>query len=305
MTPTVTILTYCAHPALAYGTLLVFKTLRTGFPNARIEVYDNGSHPEVRAQVERAAANVGASFMAIKPCHFGLHLRWVLLEREHDGGPLVLLDPDVALWQDVEGWDFGDALMAGRLMPGFGKPGVASVASRLHPSHLWIPNVSTLRDELASRVPAGVDFESGSKPGAGGLVFWDTLAALYDALSDRCVSFDTPNLDAYDHLFFGSHMPIFDCGDGAELAPFREAHRAAAMGDLPALRGLWRRQEAFFRPESTGRCNVPRELQSLFATQVARSDALQRIQGFNYPGSDLAQAMAVLRNRVHGKVERS
>ncbi|MEO6447712.1 MAG: hypothetical protein ABIO42_00555, partial [Burkholderiaceae bacterium] len=57
-----TILTYCAHPALAYGTLLVFKTLRVGFPTARVEVYDNGSHPDVVGQI-------GARQGSCRLCH--------------------------------------------------------------------------------------------------------------------------------------------------------------------------------------------------------------------------------------------
>ncbi len=75
MTPTVTILTYCAHPSLAYGTLLVFKNLRTGFPTARVEVYENGSHPEVREHIVRASADVGASFEALPPKHYADHFR--------------------------------------------------------------------------------------------------------------------------------------------------------------------------------------------------------------------------------------
>lgn len=32
------------------------------------------------------------------------------MERGHDGSPLVLVDPDVAFWRSVEGWNFDGAL---------------------------------------------------------------------------------------------------------------------------------------------------------------------------------------------------
>jgi hypothetical protein len=125
--PLVTILTFCAHPSMAYGTMLIFKTVRVGFPNARIEVFDNGSHPEVVGLIARAAADVGATFQARAPRHYADHYEWLLLEREHDDRPLVLVDPDVIFFGNV--WSTGRSAKHWRRVGS--SPNSARIALRL------------------------------------------------------------------------------------------------------------------------------------------------------------------------------
>lgn len=240
MIPTVVILTYCAHPALAYGTLMVFKTLRTGFPTARVEVYDNGSHPEAREQVMQACAEIDADFVAMESCHWTAHIARQLLEREDDGAPLVLLDPDVAFWASVEGWNFGDALMAGRLMPEVRSGPIVSHA-RLHPSLLWVPSVARLRTAMAAD-----EIAPHLRPAGGAVHFWDTLALAYARIGDRCQALSPEHLDCFDHLFFGSHLPVIDSRLSDHDTIIHRCHRAAAAGDLEAIRGSWREQVDYF-----------------------------------------------------------
>lgn len=294
MTPTVTILTYCAHPALAYGTMLVFKTLRTGFPTARIEIYDNGSHPEVREQIMMACAEVDADFTAMEPRHWVEHYRWLLLEREHDGSPLVVLDPDVALWENVEGWDFGDALMAGRLMRE-AQEGPITSHPRLHPSMLWIPDVQRLR----ARLDPG-DIAPQLMAEGGRVHFWDTLAVAYQRNAAECAAFEAEHLDCYDHLFFGAHLPLIDALAGESLDAIRAGHRAVAAGDLAAFRGAWRAQEeAFNRPRVAG---VPQDVAAAQAAMPGRILAslreIQDRQGLGYTDDELRAALASLQSRM-------
>ena len=75
MKPTVVILTYCEHPSLAYGTLMVFDTLRVGFPTFNIVVIDNGSHPDVVPQIKNAAERARASFTPTERHNFIEHYR--------------------------------------------------------------------------------------------------------------------------------------------------------------------------------------------------------------------------------------
>lgn len=60
--PRVVVLTFCFNPENLYGSLLSFKTLRVGFPDADVLVVDNASHPAVRASIRDAALAVGAQF---------------------------------------------------------------------------------------------------------------------------------------------------------------------------------------------------------------------------------------------------
>jgi hypothetical protein len=288
--PLVTILTFCAHPALAYGTLLIFKSVRVGFPNARIEVFDNGSHPDVLPDIERAAAEVGASFEAMTPRHYVDHYRWLLLGREHDRRPLVIVDPDVIFWERVEHWQFGDAVMAGRLMK-LNSHGNFFNQPRLHPSLLWIPDVARLRVAVRRR-EIWYRFQTG-KPWdcvrqcverEGERLFCsDTMAQLYQALSDECAPFRDEHLDCYDHLFFGSHLPVLDHCQGPNFDVMREGHRAAATGDLASIRGIWRRQEEYFSAGLALKDNPGPLLEGLLAS----SDRIQRWQNLNLDDEQL------------------
>ena len=230
--PTVIILTFCDHPALAYGAMLVFKTLRVGFPTATVLVLDNGSHPDVRPKIEKAATAAECTFVATERHPFVDHYRWALLE-QMAAESIVLLDPDVVFWRSVEDWRF-TGLMAGRLIPDLLNCGVRSMA-RLHPSLLWVPSVSLFR----SRVNAVGQRSNGS-------VFWDTLSEAYHAHREDCQVFSPEQMDCYDHLFYGSHFPAISPGLRDSGLTHR-AHVAAASGNYEELRGLWRKQEEYFR----------------------------------------------------------
>jgi hypothetical protein len=245
--PLVHVLTYCAHPTSAYGSLMVFDTIRTGFPSADIEVWDNGSHGDVVPQIKSAAENVGAKFTAMTNRHYSDHLRWVLLERPHpEGVPLVLSDPDVVFWGSVEELDFGSSLMAGRLMPTTERADVVTMA-RLHPSLLFIPDVHQLR-LAAKRIASGSFAWDGIGQHTswidGKAHFWDTLSDLYNAVQGECTAFGEAVLNRYDHLFFGTHLVVLAASQAGNSASKQcvESHRLAATGNIAALRGLWRKQ---------------------------------------------------------------
>lgn len=245
--PTVSVLTYCPHPAAAYGSLLVFDSLRVGFPHARIEVFDNGSHPEVLPRIRQLAEAIGAKFQAMQSRHYCDHLRWLLLERESDCDSLVLVDPDVVFWQAVEAWEIGRALLAGRLIPTHQR-GPLTVVERLHPSLLWVPSIRTLRARVKGIQAERYAWRAVSQRTgflSGRPIFWDTLADLFSAFPSECSTFEAPHLDCYDHLFCGSHFSLMHL-DRAFLATFGEWHRLAASGDVRPLRGIWRKQQEFF-----------------------------------------------------------
>ena len=295
--PIVHVLTHCPHEVLAYGSLLVFPTLRTGFPTARIEVVDNGSCPEMVPRIRAAAEAAGATFEARPLVHYSEHWRHNLFERDWDEGdaPVVFVDPDVVFWENCEAFDFGDALMAGRLIPEI--PGSLNrvQAARLHPSMLWVPSMKRLRYEFGRRLPSEAagrwNCIGPAREQDGGIArMYDTLAPLYRALQDDCSAFDAVHLDAYDHLFLGSHLPVVSRGQDPDSL-LTDAHRAAAQGDVASLRGLWRRQDEAFlnpvrgpaRPWSTRDRKAPtsreiRDWQGLEVSDSALDDADYRLR---------------------------
>jgi len=236
--PTVVILTYCEHPSLAYGALMVFDTLRVGFPTFDVVVLDNGSHPDVVPRIKAAAEGAGAFFTPTERHDFIEHYRWMLCEQEQIDS-FVLVDPDVVFWKNVEDWQF-EGVIAGRLIPDLTTGGVTSKA-RLHPSHVWVPSVKRLRE-------LGIAVELRKE----GDQFWDTLATIYQDHPDQCQPFTADQLDCYDHLFYGSHFPAIEPRLKDDDLTY-DLHRKAAAGEIESLRGIWRDQERYFKAQT----NVP------------------------------------------------
>lgn len=245
--PKVFIVTWCREAELLYGSLLIFKTLRTGFPTAEVTVIENASPPELRPPIYEAAAAAGCAVRQLEE----ERPHWSLVEEiatTHDQ-PTVVLDSDLAFWESVEDWTFGEALMAGRYLPEFADPFTDTLTmARLHSSHLWFPRPDALRARLAAlarfRTQSGSLFQPRMMP--PGWWRWDTASALFHALGEEAVRFGEPHLDAYDHLFCGSHLPLVLPRLGERWGGLMSELHLRSQTDLPSLKGVWRLQEQFF-----------------------------------------------------------
>lgn len=244
------ILTYCRRPELLYGSTLVFRTLRVGFPTSRVTIVDNNSISDVRHVLRYLALREGCEYVQLDGDRASSHHAFLESVVARAGaGTLVFLDPDVVLWQNCEGWRVG-GLAAGRLIPCFADEFSGCVTlPRLHTSFLWIPDGERLRREVEELRRERIDFEpfrpfmfrNGDR--------WfrlDAGAALYGALPERMVAFGEAELNAYDHLFCGSHIDqVLPALAEDEREAFRRSH-ARARGDDRSLRGLWREQDQYF-----------------------------------------------------------
>lgn len=295
--PTVVILTYCQSPALLYGTLLIFRSIRVGFPSARVMVFDNGSSADTRPQIAQAAQDSGCEFYPMGGMHYTAFYRWLLLEQEAIDSA-VLVDPDVVFWDRVEDWNFGDALMAGRLIPPMSNHGCTQV-KRLHTSHLWFPDIRHLRSVCKNLMARAYGFDpirQISNTVDGRFFFWDTLASLYNAIPGQCRAFGEHELDHYDHLFFGSHLPIIKPGVDSES--ILRGHELAAAGDFSGLRGIWRDQERYFQSKLPYDPNSPFGLQA--APEQVRASMLDTLrelrdtQGVQSSEADMESSIASL-----------
>lgn len=248
--PRVYMLTWCGDVASLYGSLLTLQTLRVGFPTAQVVVMDNASVPAARGPISVAAHLAGAQFLQrdrrIRHAHW---LEEVITN--HHAGPCVVVDPDVCFWKSVEGWDFGDALLSGRLIPAFRCEYTKTIThARLHSSFLWAQDAAALRAAIATERAAHFEWNPILPSMLRISGEWHRLEAgssLYSALPDRMHAFGEAELDAYDHLFVGSHLgevvPALATSEAAEL---RALHAKVKAGDIASLRGVWRSQQAFF-----------------------------------------------------------
>jgi hypothetical protein len=206
------ILTFCRKADLLHGSTMIFKSLRTGFPTAEITVVDNNSLPDVQQTIGTLATQTGCEYQqldahtAISPPSF---LRQTIEHASADA--IVFLDPDVVFWEAVESWRFA-GLLAGRLIPKFFDPYTGCITMpRLHPSFLWVPDVEALRTRLAEIKHTRMDFHPFLPYMFASGPDWyrfDTAAALYAAAPAEMVAFGARELNAYDHLFCGSHVDL-------------------------------------------------------------------------------------------------
>lgn len=136
MRETVHILATVRKAALLPAALLVFRTLRTGFPFAEVRVWGNDLDPESAAAVRRAARACAAHF---ENRSYSSHDVWIESAVLNLDAPFWIVDTDVVFTGPMgDGGRCGEEF-AGRFEPEFIEPttGMTHV-ERLHTAVMWI-----------------------------------------------------------------------------------------------------------------------------------------------------------------------
>lgn len=250
------ILTFCRNLDLFYGTELIFRTLRVGFPNAKITICDNASIPEARAKIEFLSKENDCIFEKIPQPGIQHHefiensIRKMAFDKSLEG-PLVFLDPDICLWRSCEDFAF-DGIIAGKVAGKFKDYLMDTITMpRIHTSFLWIPDAKTLWREIWKIKAKRFDFEP-FRPFAffldGTWYRYDTGGSLFAVLSEKVSEYTEKHFSHYDHIYAGSHLdwlyPLFD-KDCQEM--FSKVHGYAKASNLKAIKGIWRYQEEVFQ----------------------------------------------------------
>jgi len=246
------ILTWCGQAEHLYGTTLIFRTLRDGFPSFRVHIVDNASLPECRTAIRDGAKNCNAEFTQIEQTITHHEFVEKILNTQAKGSA-IFVDPDICFWENVEDWEFGD-IMAGRRIPKFACEYSGCITHpRLHTSFLWIPDVCALRDAIRTLRGHFFDFEP-FRP----IMFrldntwqrFDTGASLFSAFTDQMHCFTESELNSYDHLFCGTHIgSVAPSLQDKYTLLFERMHNEVQANHL-ALRGAWRIQEEYFNSRS-------------------------------------------------------
>lgn len=217
-TPTVHILVTINNPNLAELSLLVFKTLRVGFPTAEVRVDLNGE--PASSYYGKVVRYPGTDI--VLPHNTRIHhADWISRVVANATGPTVILDSDIILWRPVEHWTFAPGtLLAGRYIPRIWNEwsGCPSVP-RLHTSMLWLPDPPRLREALRTIYPRSHEplgeycpcdpWSPAVRFDMGRPTFWDTAAGAFNMLPQKSYLFGPGELSSYTHINSPTFHDVF------------------------------------------------------------------------------------------------
>lgn len=249
MNPTLHILATVRKPELLDAALLVFKTLRTGFPDAPVRVWGNALPARIMTAVVRECARIGAQFDNLPAT---VHDAWIESLVEESQQPFWICDTDVVFFDRVPAPPPGTAL-SGRFESACMEDWTQSLhAERLHTALLYF-NPSLVRTAMRAyraQVPAPWG-ESANFPfirqhfiptRGSGILCYDTCAGLWQA--GIGTPFTEEQNDAYEHLHCATYADLID--RNLDAGKLRSMHDAVYQNPERA-RGLRRSQEPYYQ----------------------------------------------------------
>ena len=252
------ILAKCSSPKRIKSLLLVFRSIRVGFPKANLFVYGNNLDPRIIPHLFKAMDRKGCQYRNINLLPKG---EWIEKLIQSERAPFWICDTDMVFFDSVEDWKFD--LFGGRYEPEFIEPWTQTQhMARLHPSLMYF-NPVKLRQTIRGW-PGKHDFFSSMQmnlfrwhwvPELGcRLKFYDVCAGLHHAFMGT--AFSENQNEAFTHLF---------CGSYAHLSDTYKEHRAMQefAFETPFLtKGLWKVQLAWYKehqydkPTRNGQTNL-------------------------------------------------
>jgi hypothetical protein len=247
------------QPELNPGSVMVFDTLRKGFPTANINVTLNSGIQERENRqafegVSRAIdklAKAGPTSIQIGPIQKTIHHDWIAGLIANETEPFFICDTDVVFWDNFEQFDFSEQFIAGRRIPQWRDEFTACVTRpRLHTSLLYIDPVAVRREVQTyfSKFPK-TPFNPFTNlvdplcvPFKSETYFYDTMSMMYHAIGGT--RFNDWQLDCYDHMNFGTIedvvLPHLKDGEAAK------AFRDEVYKHPSKAKGMWRHQEKYY-----------------------------------------------------------
>lgn len=243
------ILTTCLNPELEASSLLVFRTIRTGFPTAEIKVYSNNLPPTTLAKLSALCESVGATIDLIGQSFS--HDDWIEALINLQSEPFWIVDPDVVFFGSVE--KFKCPMMGGRFEPQFEEEWTASThMARLHTAVMYLDPVAircAIREWRSRHVPRIFPNAIASLVRQqfsclnGRTLFYDSTAGLYHAFGG------TPFTDEinsrFEHLHCGSYADIIS-QETESLRGLVDLHKRLCH-DVESARGIRLEQDKYYK----------------------------------------------------------
>lgn len=244
---------------LLRASTLVFDSIRTGFPTAKIRVTLNNMSLKHETDVNLSLLNVASEGSAVLSLTSAVsHHEWILNLLATENDPFWICDTDIVFWDNFECFDFSGCAMAGRYVPQFKCDFAKAITRpRLHTCLLYLDPMLIKQKvkEYGERFPEAYCLP---RPTLQDLVFpryvpqrfgaldktafYDTCAGLFHAIGGRVFA-DEHNFQ-FDHLNFGTLSDVVATHyPGCEI---RESHFAAFQSPS-ILKGQWQRDAEFYR----------------------------------------------------------
>jgi len=238
----VKILATCRKLELLPAATLVFKTLRTGFPDAKVTVYINAI-PEAVEAIREAA--VGCTVVQVET----IHHKWIESLVAMENEPFFICDTDMVFWNKFDQSNLIGSHIVGTLTPRFRDPFSRCLTmERLHTCLLYI-NPSLVRKRIARwdlMCPNSVFtpkvnlFYPLVTPTPFGNTFYDTLALLYSAIGGTFFTAD--QIASFDHLHCGTWVDLIESS-----MPGMSGLHKSVFNDQNAAKGLRSMQNEFYK----------------------------------------------------------
>lgn len=266
------VLATCRSHRMSRGTLLVWDSIRVGFPSAYIRCVLNGpmgvTQTSLINKLRNQSVDVEKFTQRVK------HSAWLEYMVKNSGEPFWVCDTDQVFHSSIEDWGIPQAWLMGRLIPEFYEAYVGAITQpRLHTSLLYIDPIQVRGKikEYLLQFPEEWDLLPHPNlfypefvpcgPGPDGKVvtkFYDCLSKLYLAISGT--PFTEDQLNCYDHLHCGTYAdlmaPRWNAATGRDII---STHNLI-YDDPSRARGIWKNQQEFFlrnAVNATTNTNVP------------------------------------------------
>lgn len=250
---------------------LVFGTLRTGFPTARVEVTGNGLDWGAAQEVQGLCHRVGGNYTHGRETSHDAWIENLIMTKAQ---PFWICDTDVVFFGCVENWFEGSRVsVAGRFEPEFLEEWTRTRhVARLHTCLMYV-NPNLLRPAMRAwqgQVPAlwgsaqmnlvrqmfipvrnaaEWRMQNGKVSDKGETLFYDTMAGCYQAGIGE--PFREVQDEAFEHLHCGTYADLVS--PHLSLPDLQASHRAI-YAEPARARGIRKEQMKYYamrRPGST------------------------------------------------------
>lgn len=203
------IITRCFDLACKESALLVFNTIRVGFPNWPITCIYLGDFDEIKSEIEDKCKIDNITFRDLS-LSFQTNdevIEWLVKNEQQD---FLVCDSDMIFWKSLEFYQPINNL-AGRHIPRYSCEFTNTLTEeRLHTSLLYFSNLPQLRLDIENSFKQLFDgrftpynpYKPVITKFKGQSLFYDSCCILYHAIGGEAFGKDI--LDCYDHLHAGS-----------------------------------------------------------------------------------------------------